>query len=94
MPGAARMGKDRARINGTIMQGSCSVIINNAQAARLGDKCVPHIPYGKRSLHKFPQPIIKGSCSVIIDGKPAARMGDPTLCGCPINVGSCDVIIG
>lgn len=92
MPGAARLGKDRARVNGTIFTGACSVIINGSPAARLSDKCVPHVPY--KGLHKFPQPIIKGSCSVIIEGKPAARMGDITLCGCPVNIGSCDVVIG
>jgi len=92
MPGAARLCSDRCNLNGTIITGACSVLINNKPAARIGDICAPHFPY--KGLHKKPQPIMSGSCSVIVEGRPLSKLGDRCLCGCRLNIGSCDVMVG
>lgn len=92
MRGAARLGSDKCGCNGTVTSGACTVLINNKPAARIGDICVPHFPY--KGLHKKPQPITKGSCSVIVEGRPLARLGDTCLCGCRLNIASCDVLVG
>jgi len=93
MAGAARQTTDRCNLNGTILLPvACSVLVNGKPAAHKGSICKPHVPFKK--LHKLPQPIISGSCSVTVEGKPMARAMDKTFCGCIINIGSCDVIVG
>ena len=93
MPGAARQALDRAGLGGTItFPVACSVLVNGKPAAHQGSICIPHAPF--KGMHKFPQPIVKGSCTVTVEGKPMARAGDVAACKCPINIGSCDVIVG
>jgi uncharacterized Zn-binding protein involved in type VI secretion len=90
MPGAARQGMDRAGLGGAItFPVACSVLVNGKPAAHQGSICIPHAP-----KHKVPVPIVKGSCSVTVEGKPMARAGDVAACKCPINIGSCDVLVG
>lgn len=96
MPGAARLGQDRAMFGGVIIPPvACTVTVNGVPAAHQGSMCVPHPPWTKKpNPHNFPQPIIKGSCTVSVEGKPMARLGDPVACGCTIVIGSCDVQVG
>lgn len=96
MPGAARQSQDRAGLGGTIVfPVACSVLVNGKPAAHKGSMCIPHPPWTKKpNPHNFPQPIIKASCTVSVEGKPMARAGDIAACFCPINIGSCDVIVG
>jgi len=92
MPGAARLSRDHASCNGKIVTGACSVMINNQPAARIGDTCIPHVPY--KGPHKRCNPIATGCSSVIVEGKPLARKGSIVRCGCPVMIGSCDVNVG
>jgi uncharacterized Zn-binding protein involved in type VI secretion len=86
MPGIARVG-DKARaqsdshgcpacphtVIGPAVSGSCTVMINNKPALRLGDKGVHASCCGSNTWE-----VTGSSRSVLIDGLPAARIGDAT----------------
>ena len=91
MPKAARLGDMHTcpipkHVGGPVTS-PCSptIIIENRQAARVGDKATCKAP---------PDTIATGSSSVFMDGKMAARLGDTTAHGGKIVEGASTVIIG
>lgn len=91
MPGAVRAKRDIFGLGGTCCIGSCDVQVNGAQAVRVGDIVVPHLP-GKR--HKIPNPVTTGACQVLVNGRKMVRVGDVAACLDPAVSGSCDVQVG
>lgn len=91
MPGAARAKLDPVGA-GVIISGSCDVLVNGKQAARVGDPVSPHISawgaYHKKNT------IILGECTVLVNGKPMAHQGSLVSCGDIVLLGSCDVLVG
>lgn len=91
MPNAAR-SLDPTGHPGLLVQGSPDVLIENRNAARVGDKhvCLLPPPAGPHPA----SPIAKGSASVLINGRAAARQFDTAGCGAPILQGAPTVVIG
>ncbi len=95
MPNAARVGDMHTcplvtvsvpHVGGPVMPPGCpTILIENMQAARMGDMLVCSGP---------PDSIAMGSPTVLIGGMPAARVGDLTAHGGTIIVGATTVLIG
>ena len=91
---AARL-TDATTFDGTIIQGSPTVLINNQPAARRSDLIfTPHFVFPSVCVGG---PIIQGSVTVFINGLGAARLGDIATTSCgpeAIVTGSPSVLIG
>jgi uncharacterized Zn-binding protein involved in type VI secretion len=74
MPGIARKSVDAA--GSTIAVGSSNVFVENAPAARIGDKVNAH----GRGAHNNPV-MATGSPNVFVNNVPVSRAGDSANCG-------------
>jgi uncharacterized Zn-binding protein involved in type VI secretion len=93
MSGAARLTVDKAGSKGTIISAAKKTLVNNLPAARVGDMTKKHggIFSGR---HRKTNPIVEGSSTVVCEYQPMSRAGHKVACGCTLNQGSSNVVIG